>query len=201
VIVDGAGLATHRTGFEPLSCELAGSAGVAVSRARTHWVAAEEGGFDIGSGRLGTVRPGPVLTVGSVVRGPVEIRAARVDAAGPGAFLEFSGWPVTQHTPPDAHTTPEPPCAEITGGRLTSSLTGITGFDTASVRRLDGVSPLGEHTAVPVLRTSATPRQGEVFVAAVVLSGREPVVLPTVTLIADVVTVRWPDHTTTTMTL
>lgn len=203
-IVDSSGNASHRTGFELLTC----AADVAVSRAHTHWVAVEEDtGPDHAAGRVGTVRPGPVVTIGSVVRGSVEVRAARVDSAVPdgGALLEFSGWPVTHGTQPVGQTAEGPLRAQVASDDLTSSLTGLAGFDTASVRRLDGASPLGEYTAVPVLRTSAVPSPGQVFVAAVALYGGDAEALPAVAVTArdggHLLEVRWPDGATTTLTL
>ncbi len=202
-IIDDAGNASHRNGFTLLSCAESDGIGVAVSRAHAHWVAVEEDpGPDHAAGRAGTVRPGPVITMGSVIRGAVEVRAARVDSAvlGDGAVLEFSGWPVTQGTKPTANA--EPPHAEVVGDRLTSSLTGLAGFASASIHREDGTSPLGEHTAIPVLRTATTPEPGQVYVAAVILAGTPAMdELPTVTITANDVTIRWPDGTLSQLTL
>lgn len=213
VILDSDGEGTHRSGFELLSCALAGAAsGVAVSRAQTHWVgAADDPRPDHGAGRVGVVRAGPTVTMGSVVRGAVEVRAARVDpgvAPAADSLLEFSGWPVAGSAPPTSRTTGEVPYIAVRGGGLTSSLAGIAGFSTASVRRMDGCSPLGEYAAVPVLRTSAAPVVGRVYVAAVVLHGapdRQVAALPNVTVAkrgrTHVVAVHWRDGTTTRMTL
>jgi hypothetical protein len=218
VLVDGAGQATHRNGFERLSCDRIGVAGRAVSRARTHWVAThEDTGPDEGAGRGGTVRTGPTVTMGSLVRGGWEVRAARVDSAvglEDHTVLEFSGWPVTDGVAPADRTAAEPPSGAAIGRRLTSVLTGVAGFDTASVRRVDGGSPLGGYTALPVLRTAGAPRVGQVYVAVVALNGSgggDAEALPEVTVTpsgavpgegaSHVIGVRWSDGATSTMTL
>ncbi|MDT5035146.1 MAG: hypothetical protein QOE03_331, partial [Micromonosporaceae bacterium] len=212
VLVDAAGQATHRNGFERLSCDRIGVAARAVSQARTHWVAThEDTGPDHGAGRGGTVRTGPTVTIGSLVRGAWEVRAARLDSAvglDDRTVLEFSGWPVTDAVAPVERTAPDPVGAAI-GRRLTSVLTGVAGFDTASVRRVDDASPLGAYTAVPVLRTAATPRVGWVYVALVALygsGGGDPGVPPEVTVTSGpdasaVVAVRWADGVASDLTL
>jgi hypothetical protein len=159
--------------------------GLAASRARLHWVATEEdAGPEHGDARSGTVREGPVVTVASALRGAVEVRAVRIDSPCAGE-LELSGWPVAAGEP--LLTGPD---AQVSNGRLTSSVTNLAGFTAAAVRQADGTSPLGEHVAVPFLR--ATAEAGEVYVAAVVLRGAEAP-LPTVTVTPQLVTIRWPD--------
>jgi hypothetical protein len=209
-IVDEAGDATHRNGFTLLSCHRAGDAAVAVSRAATHRVATEQdSGPDHGTGRAGTVRPGPVVTTGSVLRGEVEVRATRVDSPttpSAGTVLELSGWPVTDDAAPAVLSSGA--ASTVTGRRLTSSLTGLVGFATATVHRSAGTSPLAEHTAIPVLRTSAAPCPGEVHVAVVALYGTGPGAAPTLPAVTvtvqdsgHLVTVRWADGTSTPMAL
>jgi hypothetical protein len=217
VLVDGGGRATHRNGFELLSCDQTGVAGRAVSRARTHWVAThEDGGPDHGAGRSGTVRPGPTVTIGSLVRGVWEVRAARLDSAvglDDRTVLEFSGWPVTDGIAPVGRTAADQPRCAAIGSRLSSVLIGIAGFGTASVRRVDGGSPLGGYTAVPVLRTAAAPRPGQVYLAVIALHGSgggDADAPPAVTVTSppsvgpgrsDVVAVGWSDGVTSTLTL
>ncbi|PZG02928.1 DUF2264 domain-containing protein [Micromonospora deserti] len=210
-VVDGAGRRTHRNGFETLGCELVDGVGRAVSRARAHWVTTEDDhGPDHGSGRRGTVRHGPTVTMGSLLRGAVEVRAARVDSAvglDGASRLEFSGWPVADEVLPAVGTAADPPRAEVTGGRLVSCVVGLAGLDAAEVRRERHTSPLGEHVAVPLLQTAQTPRVGRVYVAAVVLAGADAgeTALPTVTVRpdgpTDTVTVRWPDGSTSVLRL
>ncbi|TDC84952.1 DUF2264 domain-containing protein [Micromonospora sp. KC606] len=210
-VVDGAGRRTHRNGFEALGCELVDGVGRAVSRARAHWVATEdEHGPDHGSGRAGAVRHGPTVTMGSLLRGAVEVRAARVDSTvgvEAATRLEFSGWPVAGDGPPTVRTAAGSPGVEVAGGRVVSCLVGLTGLDEAEIRRERDTSPLGEHLAVPLLRTAQPPRLGGVYVAAVVLRGADAAetALPAVTVRPDgaahILTVRWPDGVTSTLCL
>jgi hypothetical protein len=51
------------------------------------------------------VRPGPTVTVGSLLRGAVEIRAARLDTATD-AVLEISGWPAGDELPAEWSCSP-----------------------------------------------------------------------------------------------
>ncbi|WBB58750.1 DUF2264 domain-containing protein [Streptomyces sp. WMMC500] len=79
VLLDAAGRASHR---RP-STRLAVGETTAVSRSRAHWPAdatwAPIGGPDT------AYAPGPWITVGSALRGSVEVRAVRVDPAGDSA--------------------------------------------------------------------------------------------------------------------
>jgi hypothetical protein len=186
-VLDEDGRAAHRNGFDPLYCELESDVGLAASRAALHWVATgEDTGPEHGDARSGTVRQGPVITVGSALRGAIEVRAVRVDSPSAGR-LELSGWPVAAAEPLVTG-----PGARVSSARLTSSVTNLTGFTTAAVRHADGTSPLGEHVAVPFLTAPAT--AGEVYVAAVVLRGaRGDAPLPGVTVTPELVTIRWPD--------
>ena len=182
---------SHRNGFERIACHVEGTTGVAVSRWRAHWVDVDEDtGPDHGSGRAGSVTWGPRLTVGSAIRGGVEIRAVRLDDAPPdnvslgnvspgnvspdagpssGYRLELSGWPLASATPPGAATA-DGDCAVFADG-LVSSVSTLHGFGEATVRREEGTSPLGAQVAVPVLRTPAPPVPGEVHLAVVTLRG------------------------------
>ena len=203
--VDGSGRAAHRNGFRLLDCRAAGGVLTGVSRAELHWV--DTGAVaepDHGSGRTGPVRPGPSVTIASVARGPVEVRLARLDTTDGLAddmVLEISGWPVTGATPPAA-TTGDPHGCTVSGDSLTSAVTGSPAF-TATVRRLTGASPLGEHVAIPLLRTAGPPEAGVVHICVVRLGGaglEDPA--PTVTVATgDVVSVTWPDGRSTVLTL
>jgi hypothetical protein len=199
-ILDDTGIAAHRSGFEALYCEFAGGTGLGASRSVLHWVAIEEDTSpEHAHARSGTVRDGPVLTVASALRGAVEVRAARIDSPCTGN-LELSGWPVASAEPLAAEPLAAGPAegagpsARVSSGRLTSSVTSLAGFTTASVRQADGSSPLGDHVAIPVLRGPA--RAGQVYLAAVVLTGGyDAPALPSVTVRPDLVTIRWADGT------
>lgn len=189
--VDGAGNAvtlvrdgepSHRTGFRTVACTVDG----AVSVARLHWVDAPDTvAPDHGSGRAGTVTLGPHVTVASLIRGAVEVRVARLEAAPEGTVLEFSGWPIT--------------------AGLTSLLVPLAGFDGAALSERVQPSPLGDEVRVPVLRAEGTPRAGHMYAVAVRLSRAPSGALPTVTCASspsgDTVRVHWPDGTTGSLTL
>jgi hypothetical protein len=173
--------ASHRAGFERIRCEVVAGTGVAVSAGRAHWVRVEQDSSpDHGSGRGGAVRWGPWVTVGSMIRGGVEVRAARLDAvADPHPVpedapwrLELSGWPLASSRPPDA-TVRSTGCAVLAGG-LVSRVGDLGGFGEALVRRQRGTSPLGEHVAVPLVRTAREPVPGRVYLAVVTLAGSTP---------------------------
>ncbi|MDG4770190.1 DUF2264 domain-containing protein [Solwaraspora sp. WMMD792] len=219
-VVDATGRSSHRNGFVTVDCRLVNGVGWAVSRADTHWVDTDDDtGPDHGSGRRGRLRRGPVVTVASAVRGPTEVRLARVDSADgldDGTVLELSGWPVAGDVPPPARTGDDPPVSVVAGAAVTSRLVGLAGFEHAQVRRERSTSPLGDQVAVPVLRTATAPAPGRVHVAAVTLTGAgsdpagagggpadaaAPAVAVTAGGPGDTVDIRWPDGHTSTMLL
>ncbi|WP_446039005.1 DUF2264 domain-containing protein [Streptomyces sp. SID1121] len=92
-LVDAEGRAAHRRPLERISVE--GATGV--SRSRAHWPADER--WDPFGGPDTEYRAGPWVTVGSVLRGSVEIRLVRVDPGGAdedgGPWrLRLGGWAV-----------------------------------------------------------------------------------------------------------
>ncbi|ERK70765.1 hypothetical protein N136_02890, partial [Leifsonia aquatica ATCC 14665] len=96
--VDDAGRSTNRSGFARGVIGDDGTAAFATSSGRTQWVEQDEdAGPDHGSGRQGRITDGPRLLVGSLVRGPWEVRVVRrladEGAAAP-VRLRVSGWPV-----------------------------------------------------------------------------------------------------------
>ncbi|MDQ1644597.1 MAG: hypothetical protein QOJ50_781, partial [Cryptosporangiaceae bacterium] len=160
----------------------------------------EDPGPEHGEGRSGTVTDGPVVTMGSLLRGAVEVRVARVDSpVAAGWELEFSGWPVASADPLAVAVAGAG--AEVASGRLVSSVTGLRGLGDPGIRPADGSSPLGEHVAIPLVRASP-PESGYVYAAAVVLRGSGSIPeLPQVTVAGDVVSVRWPGGEQAVLTL
>ena len=203
-LVDATGRAAHRNGFEPIDCHLAGDAGVAVSRAHLHWVdTAADHSPDHGSGRSGPVCAGPMVTVGSVMRGAVEVRAVRVESSDGlvgDEVLEVSGWPVADDDAPVARSAGDPLRCTVVGGGWASELVAVRRFRSMSVRRQVDTSPLAEYVAVPVLRSAGPPRVGAVHVCIVVLRGDGvdaaiPAVRVDVDPDDDRVSIRWADGT------
>ncbi|WPO70026.1 hypothetical protein [Streptomyces sp. KN37] len=92
-----------------------------------HWVAGEEDGSpDHGSGRTGTTRPGPALTVASVVREGVEVRLAHADGLAPGLRVRMGGRPIAGDARPRAEAVGSGR-AEAATAALRSTLTSLGG--------------------------------------------------------------------------
>ncbi|MFF7145878.1 DUF2264 domain-containing protein [Streptomyces nodosus] len=184
VLLDDAGRASHRSGFEQLFArELPGGVLAAASRGPVHWVDTDaDDSPDYGSGRRGPVTPGPMVTVASVLRDGVEIRLARVGApATTGAnpswrTVRLGGWPVAADTRPGTRVTPgEPgPSAEARTASLRSCLRALRGFDHAGITTEQDTSPLGSWTAIPWLATDGELPYGEVLAAVVLLDRGAP---------------------------
>ncbi|MFJ2018511.1 DUF2264 domain-containing protein [Streptomyces nodosus] len=184
VLLDDAGRASHRSGFEQLFArELPGGVLAAASRGPVHWVDTDaDDSPDYGSGRRGPVTPGPMVTVASVLRDGVEIRLARVGTpATTGAnpswrTVRLGGWPVAADTRPGTRVTPgEPgPSAEARTASLRSCLRALRGFDHAGITTEQDISPLGSWTAIPWLATDGELPYGEVLAAVVLLDRGAP---------------------------
>jgi len=184
-LVDGAGRATHRTGMTTLEVGVVESsageaeAGVAASRVAAHWVlpATDQPGH--GSGAIGDAVGAGVLTVVSVVRGPWELRAVRVDALADGVDaaavrLRVSGWPT------------------VAADGLSSTVEPLLGGGSRGATVRDDVSPLGEHARVPWVDLPATP--GTWAACLVTLRGGDDDAGPAaVTVHGGVLATRWPD--------
>ncbi|TWD82210.1 hypothetical protein FB561_3338 [Kribbella amoyensis] len=178
---------SHRNGFRTISPN--------ASVTSSHWVrTAEDTSPEHGSGRGGTVIEGPELVVASALRGSHEVRAVRIhpDAElDPTWLLELSGWPLSADTPPTSTTDV---VARVDTDDLTSIVANSTGFTTAEVRHVEQASATGNHTAIPLLRT--TPEPGTVYVAVVTLAGAPPEESPRTALDGTTVTITWSDGTT-----
>jgi hypothetical protein len=158
VLIDAAGRHTHRAGLHTLEVRVEDAAGsevgIAASTARAHWVDAEPGGRDHGSGRTGPSQPAADVTVVSLVRGPWELRLARIDRLAEGVDaaalrLRVSGWPVT-------------------GDRLISRLRPVQGEPVTGVAVHPHGGPFGAPVRVPWLEYPVRP--GEWIAALVELA-------------------------------
>lgn len=198
VLLDAGGTASHRSGFETLRIGDDGVAGYATSRFRAHWVRVDDEALDYGLGRRGAVRWGPVVRVGSLVRGAWEVRVVRVEpppgnVADRTVELRVGGWPVAGTG--GLAVTAGPRWAEASNGRLHSRLVLLhpdddAGADVrAGVWQEVGTSPLGEEVAVPWV----TVRGGGPVVALVRLGGVAAGAAPTATVDGGAVVVAWPD--------
>lgn len=158
VLVDSGGHHTHRAGMRTLEIGVADGVGVGGSRAAAHWVDAEPGQRDHGSGRSGRARPAGDLTVYSLVRGPWELRLVRVDRLADGVppaavRLRIGGWAVAGGGP----VLVSRGTAAATGAVLTSRLTDVPCGEgpapgpAAGVAVHDDGGPIGRPVRVPWL--------------------------------------------------
>ncbi|WP_049574087.1 DUF2264 domain-containing protein, partial [Nonomuraea sp. SBT364] len=103
-VLDEAGKPSHRTGFTTLPLDrLPTGILTGGSRWQAHWVAPGPAVPDHGSGRGGTVRLGPWITVLSAVRGAWEVRLVHLTEPAP---LRLGGWPLP--SPPPRPPAPAP---------------------------------------------------------------------------------------------
>ncbi|GFJ82486.1 DUF2264 domain-containing protein [Phytohabitans houttuyneae] len=170
-LVDGAGRATHRAGMRTLVVHVnSDGVGVAGSRGTVRWVDPDPGHRDHGSGRAGAHRTAGVVTVYSLVRGPWELRLARVDSLAEGVDagalrLRVGGWPVAG----DATAAFAGGVARATGAGLTSWLESVHGGGTAGATAVPDGGPLAGDVVVPWLEHPVRP--GAWIAALVALSG------------------------------
>ncbi|MFC8823746.1 DUF2264 domain-containing protein [Streptomyces sp. NPDC057137] len=202
VLLDAAGRASHRRPATRISVDGA----TAVSRSRAHWP--EDTTWDPFGGPDTRYTPGPWLTVGSALRGSVEVRAVRVDGdPGAGHVLRIGGWALavdpgaasvtaSAHTPVPGPVDGETARVEGDGG-LVSVVVGARGLPSASVVTGTDSNALGAASATPVVATEGPAVHGTVHIALVHLGGTDPTALPQVTTRADgttlLVDVTWPD--------
>jgi hypothetical protein len=168
VLVDAAGRRSHRAGMTTLAVET----GVACSASYARWVKTDPTQPDHGAGRRGIAEPAGRITVLSLVRGPWELRLARVEEPAPAAErLRIGGWPVT---PGRNHSHLVPVLGEATHGRDTHD---------------DG--PLGGPVQVPWLDYPVIP--GAWVAALIALSADASPPRCRAQFTADGVEVEWPD--------
>ncbi len=196
VLLDAAGHATHRAGFETLFArELPGHVVAAASRGQVRWVDTRaDDSPDHGSGRTGPIKPGPVITVLSVVRDGVEVRFVIVAESSPDArAIRLGGWPVSgEHTDTDSSADR----ATARAGTLRSTVYGLRGFTSAGVTTERDISPLGAYTATPWLATDGVPVRSILAAAVTLDRGSDPAV-PALAVSGERIELTWPDHRTT----
>lgn len=164
-VVDAAGRPTHRAGMRPLGARVEGGVAVAGSVATAHWLTARPTTTHHGSGRDGEAEPAGTLTVFSLLRGPWELRLARVDGLAvdaDGLALRIGGWPLVGD---DARSTGAAGGVALAAGDLVSTLTPVIGAATPGVAVRRDASPLGEVAHVPTL---TLPLRAGAWVAALV---------------------------------
>ncbi|MEU9336674.1 DUF2264 domain-containing protein [Streptomyces sp. NPDC048290] len=198
VLLDADGRASHRRPATRLSF----GDTTAVSRSRAHWPA--DATWDPFGGPDTRYTPGPWITVGSALRGAVEVRAVRVDPApdtpdGPGHVLRIGGWALATDTgDPEGAGRVDAATAQVDGGTgLVSSVTGVHGLPHAAVVPGVDSNALGARSATPVVLSDGPVVHGTLYVALVQLTDAGPVALPEVAARADgsdlCAEVTWPD--------
>ncbi|GAA3714560.1 DUF2264 domain-containing protein [Streptomyces tremellae] len=207
-LLDAAGRASHRRPLVRISADGA----TAVSRSRAHWPADDT--WDPFARQPGDHAEGPWITVGSALRGSVEVRAVRVDpvpegppAAGGGRAAEAASvWPlrvggwalaVDPAAGAAAAGSAEAGTARVAGGDgLVSLVTGAAGLPHAHLAEGRESNALGPVSATPVVGTAGPVAYGTLYAALVHLGGGDPGALPSVTARAEgtdlVAEVAWP---------
>jgi hypothetical protein len=188
VLVDADGRTTHRSGMRPLGVRVDRSGvGVAGSVGGIHWFSPEPTAHRHGSGLPGTATPAAILAVHSLVRGPWEVRLARVSALAPSAdarTLRIGGWAVS-------------------GSTVSGSIAPLRGEATPGVATRSDAGPLGPETVVAYLDFPVT---DGAWIAALITLSRAPEQRPASLqlVVADErvdATVTWPDGRVTTTSL
>ncbi|HUR04578.1 MAG TPA: DUF2264 domain-containing protein [Nonomuraea sp.] len=192
VLLDEGGRPSHRTGFETLLLDrLPSGTVVGASRWQAHWVTPESDRPDHGYGRVGTVRLGPWIDLISAVRGPWEVRLARLRATaverGP---LRVGGWPLPAAEPVQDDT------AAVSNGTMHSRVIAGPGLDLCGVVAAGNSSPLAPWTLVPWCATTAPALPDTWYDVAVFLGGQEPDRAPVLSWDGPALArVAWPDGT------
>jgi hypothetical protein len=178
-LLDAQGRASHRAGFRTLAVGTTGDTCYGFSIGRAHWLEPTPGQPDHGSGRSGEVTTGPEILVGSIVRGPWEVRLVRIEeveeADTPTGPLRVSGWPVAPGGP-------------------TSRVVDLGGLPESGVLTVADATPLSATTEIPWRASAGDVEPGRWYAAGVLLSGAgsipEP---PVVDVVRDHVAVTWAD--------
>ena len=197
VLVDGEGAATHRAAMELVDVRVdgtgTGAVGVAASTWPAHWIAPAEKQIHHGSGIEGEVTVAGRLTVHSLVRGPWEVRIARVDSLETDAerlALRIGGWSVA-----DGDSETGDAAARVFTERLGSSIRPLLGQGVAGVEVRPDSTPLGSDAAVPVVTFPVA--VGETVAVLVELAGSPSDGGARLELTDDVASVVWPDGVAT----
>ncbi|WP_091476944.1 DUF2264 domain-containing protein [Microbacterium azadirachtae] len=163
-LVDADGRWSHRSLIDRISVE--GNRAESVNHVRFE---APDGSFDEGS----------MIRTVSVVRGAVEVRAARLETPLEGAAVVLSGYPLPHSSTPTARA------------NLVSEVVGLSSGATDGVSDHDEDSAFGSGVRVPWTRYEH-PEEGRWYVAAVAL-GEEPSVMPRVVEDKGRVEIVWAD--------
>ncbi len=206
-LVDPAGRATHRAAMELIDVRVqddeGGRVGIAASTARAHWITPRPSVVRHGSGIDGDIDLAGVVTVHSLVRGPWEVRLARVDSLEPGVDgdllrLRVGGWALASGTVEHEAASA---VASVSANGLRSGIRPLIGVGAPSVELREDASPLGRVAAVPVVTFSV--EAGAWIATLIELTAEDLAANADATVALDEddaqtsVTVTWPDGTAT----
>jgi hypothetical protein len=211
-LVDATGRATHRAAMDLIDVRVqddeGGRLGIAASVSRAHWITLRPSAQRHGSGIDGDVEVAGLLEVHSLVRGPWEVRLARVGSLESGVDagalrLRVGGWAVAADAVDQERSDA---AASASAKGLRSSIRPLLGSGATAIETRDDASPLGPVAAVPLV---SFPVEAGGWIAALVELTTEDLASPAdagaVALAADgdqtTVTVTWPDGTATTSRL
>ena len=175
-LVDAAGRATHRAAMDLVDVRVQddedGRLGIAASVSRAHWIDLRPSAQRHGSGIDGDVEVAGIVQVHSLLRGPWEVRLARVDSLEPGIDaaslrLRVGGWALAADQEPrssieELRRNEDENAESRSSSRLSSSIEdGEVGQPSASVVAnglSSGIRPLLGHGATSIeTREDASP--------------------------------------------
>ena len=183
------GRVSHRRPVHPIRID----GRIAISCSRAHWLVGEAPVPWRTEGEESWTL-GPWITTASVLRGPWEVRLARVDGppdTGPWR-LRIGGWSIAADEPPSVDVHETTATARRDDG-LTSTVAGRHGLPLAGCIRTTDRNPLGRHAVTPWVATEEPVLPGRIYAALVTLSGVALSGDVRITVADDQVTVTWPN--------
>lgn len=210
-LVDAEGRATHRAAMELIDVRVqddeGGRVGMSASVSRAHWITPRPSAHRHGSGVEGDVEPAGTVTVHSLLRGPWEVRLARVESLADGVdagslTLRVGGWAIAAdsvvHDAGDAG-------AWVSGNGLRSSIRPLLGAAVGAIETRPDASPLGAEAAVPITTQPVAVGEWTATLLELTADDLAADARADVALASDgigtTVTVTWPDGTATTSRL
>ncbi|PZG01806.1 DUF2264 domain-containing protein [Micromonospora deserti] len=183
-LIDASGSVSHRRPLAPMS--IAGRIGV--SRHRAHWPDGPMPDAFVWPPEPPQFRVGPLVTTASVLRGAVEIRVVRVEEDCD-CLLRVGGFQVDGAAGVDGGM-----ARVVRKDGLASIVIGLRGLAEGAVIATDGADVFSSRSAVPVVTSRIPLTVGEIYAAAVILTGAAlPEVLPRIDVNGDEVSVAWAD--------
>lgn len=210
-LVDRAGRATHRAAMVLTDARVqhdgGGHVAIAASVSRAHWITPRPAAHRHGSGLEGDVEIAGLIEVHSLLRGPWEVRLARVASLEPGVDagalqLRVGGWALAAHT---VDQTIQDAAAAALANGLSSGIRPLLGAGRAGIETRDDASPLGPAAGVPVVAYPVEP--GAWTATLIELTTADLARFDDLAAVAledgpqTTVTVTWPDGTATTSRL